>query len=304
MTAPASRGRAVADVLLAATLFGTTGTSQALGPAGTTPLGVGAARLVVGGAGLMAALPLLGGRPGAAVRLWGTRWGLLAGMTTALYQVCFFAGVQRAGVALGTLVTIGSGPVFVGLLSWWWLRERPARAWALATGVSMAGLALLTLSGATSPDVELLGLLLALASGFGYAVYTVAAKHLLRQGHPSSEVMAAAFGLGGLLLVPVLLTQPTAWLATWQGVALVLWLGLGTTTLAYLLFGRGLRVLPAGPVATLVLAEPLVATVLGVVVLGERLGALGWVGCVLVVAGLAYQGRAASRRPTMVDVAG
>ena len=52
----------------------------------------------------------------------------------------------------------------------------------------------------------------------------------------------------------------------------------------------GLRILPAGPVATLVLAEPVVATVLGVVVLGERLGPAGWVGCLLVLAGLALQG--------------
>ena len=45
------------------------------------------------------------------------RWGLLAGLMTATYQVLFFGGVHLAGVALGTLVTIGSGPVFTGLLA-------------------------------------------------------------------------------------------------------------------------------------------------------------------------------------------
>jgi len=288
------RGRAVISVLAAATLFGTTGTAQALGPPGSTPLGVGAARIAIGGAGLMVVLPYVGGHRRDAVALWRTRWGILAGLTTALYQVCFFGGVSRAGVALGTLVTIGSGPVFTGLLSWVLLRERPRSSWVLATSVCVVGLALLVGSGASSPDVEPVGLLLALASGFGYAVYTVAAKRLMNDGHRSDEVMAAAFGLGGLVLVPVLLTQPMSWLATPGGLAMALWLGLATTTLAYVLFGRGLRHLPAGPVTTLVLAEPVVATLLGVLVLGETLAPLGWLGAVLVLAGLGLQGSASA----------
>jgi DME family drug/metabolite transporter len=295
------RGRAVLAVLAAATLFGTTGTAQALGPSATTPLGVGAARIVIGGAGLLAVLPLLGGRRGDAVRLWRTPWGILAGLTTALYQVCFFGGVSRAGVALGTLVTIGSGPVFTGLLSWLALRERPRSSWVLATAVCVVGLALLVGSGASSPDVDPVGLLLALASGFGYAVYTVAAKRLMNDGHRSDEVMAAAFGLGGLVLVPVLLTQPLAWLATPSGLVMALWLGLATTTAAYVLFGRGLRHLPAGPVTTLVLAEPVVATVLGVVVLGESLEPLGWLGAAFVLAGLALQGVVSARGSSSRD---
>jgi DME family drug/metabolite transporter len=285
----------VLSVLAAATLFGTTGTAQALGPSGTTPLGVGAARIVIGGAGLLAVLPRLGGRRADALALWRTRWGLLAGVTTALYQVCFFAGVSRAGVALGTLVTIGSGPVFTGLLSWLLLRERPRLSWVVATTVCVLGLALLIGSGASQPQVDPVGLALALASGLGYAVYTVAAKRLMTDGHRSDEVMAGAFSLGGLVLLPVLLTQPMSWIATPSGLAMALWLGLATTTAAYVLFGRGLRHLPAGPVTTLVLAEPVVATVLGVVVLGETLAPLGWVGAVLVLAGLVLQGVVASR---------
>jgi hypothetical protein len=104
----------VAAVLGAAVLFGTTGTAQALGPAATTPLGVGAARLAVGGIALLTVLPLLGHPVREATALWRTRAGLAAGACTALYQLAFFAGVSRAGVALGTLVTIGSGPVLGG----------------------------------------------------------------------------------------------------------------------------------------------------------------------------------------------
>ncbi len=290
-----ARSGPVLSVLAAAVLFGTTGTAQALGPSGTTPLGVGSVRIIVGGAGLVALLPALGGSRARALGLWRTRWGLLAGAMTAVYQLCFFGGVARAGVALGTLVTIGSGPVFAGLLSWVVLRERPRASWVVATGVCVVGLAFLVGSGASRPGVEAWGLVLALASGLGYAVYTVGAKHLMNAGQRSDEVMASAFGLGGLLLLPVLLTQPLGWLAEPGGWALALWLGLATTTLAYVLFGRGLRHLPAGPVTTLVLAEPVVATFLGVVVLGERLSPVGWLGAALVLAGLVLQGVVSSR---------
>ncbi|MGA9748649.1 MAG: DMT family transporter [Nocardioides sp.] len=284
-------------VLLAAALFGTTGTAQALGPESTTPVGVGAARLVVGGSGLLLLLPILGHRVTAALRLWRTGAGLLAGGCTAAYQLCFFAAVAEAGVAVGTLVTIGSGPVFAGLLSWLVLRERPSASWIAATGLCAAGLALLSLDGLAGAGASAKGVLLALASGLGYAVYTVLSRSLIRGGAASEVVMAAAFGLGGLVLLPVLAFQPLAWLAEPGGWALAAYLGLGTTTLAYVLFGRGLAVLPAGPVTTLVLAEPLVATALGVTLLDERLPATGVAGAVLILVGLVLQGVVASRRP-------
>ena len=295
-------GPAVAAVLAAAALFGTTGTAQALGPDGTSPLGVGAVRLAVGGLALLLVLPLVGGSARDATRLWRTPVGLLAGLCTALYQVCFFAAVDRAGVALGTLVTIGSGPVFAGLLGAVLLRERVEASWLVATGTCVAGLALLSLSGGSDGATDSLGLLLALTSGAAYAAYTVAAKRLMRADGLPADVMASAFALGGLLLLPLLATQPLSWLATPGGWALAGYLGLVTTTAAYLLFGRGLAVLAAGPVTTLVLAEPLVATALGVGVLGELLPALGVAGAALVLAGLALQGVASTRRRAVLPV--
>jgi DME family drug/metabolite transporter len=289
-TIPAEARRGVIEVLGAAVLFGTTGTSASFAPAAAGSVAIGAARLVIGGLALLVVLPRLGGRRGAVTAAWRTRVGLVAGIMTAAYQLAFFAGVSLAGVALATLVTIGSGPILVGLLSWVFLRERPTGAWWTSTLVCIVGLVLLTVDRSGQPSVAIGGLALSLAAGAGYAAYTVAAKELIRRGARSEEAMATAFGLGGVLLVPVLLLAGVAWLATVEGLAVALWLGLATLAVAYVLFGRGLRVLPAGPVATLVLAEPLVATLLGVGLLGETLGMLGWVGAVLVAAGLALQG--------------
>ena len=299
---PTTTGPAVGAVLAAAVLFGPTGTAQALGPDGTSPLGVGAVRLAVGGLALLLVLPLVGGSGRAATALWRTPVGLLAGACTALYQVCFFAAVDATGVALGTLVTIGSGPVFAGLLGAVLLRERVEASWLVATGTCVGGLALLSLSGGRDGSADPAGLLLALASGAAYAAYTVAAKRLMRAGRAPADVMASAFALGGVLLLPLLATQPLGWLATPGGWLLAGYLGLVTTTVAYLLFGRGLAVLAAGPVTTLVLAEPLVATALGVGVLDERLPALAAVGAGFVLAGLALQGVASARRRAPVPV--
>ncbi len=282
---------AVGAVLLAATLFGTTGTAQALGPDSTTPLGIGAARLAVGGLALLAFLPVVGASWREAVALWRTRSGVVAGACTALYQVFFFAGVQRAGVAIGTLVALGSGPVLTGVLARMLLGERPGRAWLVATGLCLTGLAALVLGGSPSGTVDALGAVLALLAGLSYAAYTVLAKRQLDAGHRPTVVMAAAFGLGGVLSLPLLVTQPLEWMSEGGGLLLALYLGLITVTLGYLLFVQGLAALQAGPVTTLMLAEPVVATALGIVVLGERLTLLGAVGATLVLIGLLLQGR-------------
>lgn len=211
-----------------------------------------------------------------------------------MYQITFFAGVHRAGVAVGTLVAIGSGPVLTGLLARWLLDERPGRSWLVATSLCLGGLILLVLGGGSSGRIDAIGVLLAGLAGLSYAAYTVLAKQQLDAGYSPPAVMAAAFGLGGLLSIPLLVAQPLGWVTTIEGAALALYLGLVTTTLAYLFFVRGLVVLPAGPVTTLMMAEPVVASALGIVVLDERLSALGGVGAGLVLVGLLLQGHGAT----------
>ena len=146
------------------------------------------------------------------------------------------------------------------------------------------------------------GVLLALGAGLCYAVYTVAAKGLLVAGHAPEAVMARIFGLGALGLLPVLVLDHPGDLASAGGVALAVYLGAVPTALAYVLFARGLRRLPAGEVATLTLAEPLTAAALGALVLGERPGTLALGGVALVLGGFAVLAapRRVSARPALV----
>ena len=272
-----------AQVLVAAILFGTTGTAQALGPDGSTPMTVGASRILIGG-GILAAMALASGG-------FRGRWPLgqvaIAGAGVAIYQLAFFQAVADTGVAVGAIVAIGSGPVFAGILERILDGAWPGRTWLAATALATTGVAVLSLASASDASLSARGIGLALVSGLGYATYTIVAKRLLRLGHEPVAVMGASFGVGAVLLLPVLLLGDTAWLHTPGGLALALYLGIVPTALAYSLFARGLQSLDASEVTTLVLAEPLTATVLGVVVLGERVGAGGVVGGLLVLAGLA-----------------
>jgi len=269
-------------VLAAGALWGTTGTAQALAPPGATPAAVGALRLALGGAGLLA-VALLRGELRQAARL-PRRAVIVAAVTVAAYQVCFFKGVSLTGVALGTVVGIGSSPVWAGLLAWLTGAGGPSRRWFFATSLAVAGVILL-IAGGRSLQVNLPGVILALAAGASYAIYASASKRLLESASPDA-VMAVVFGLAALLLFPILLQSDIGWVGTPRGAAVALHLGLLATTLAYLLFARGLRSLPAPTAVTLSLAEPLTAAGLGLLVLQERLTMAALIGGGLLLAAL------------------
>ncbi|GAA3246954.1 DMT family transporter [Nonomuraea helvata] len=265
-------------VVAASVLWGTAGTAGLLVSADSVALA--AARLVIGGA----ALVLLAGkgvtkaiRPGV----------LLAAVAVAAYQLCFFAAVSRTGVAIGTVVAIGSGPVFTGLLSWVLHGRRPSGRWSAATAAAICGCAALIVGGGAESGGQMVsGLLFALLGGVLYAFYAVMAAHAIGQGAGSGAVMGVMFGGAALIMLPVLLVSGVGWLGEPRGLLAVLYLGLGTTALSYFLYGRGLRTTPVATAATLALAEPAVAALLGLVVLGERLAPVSIAGLVLLALSL------------------
>lgn len=268
-------------VLAAAVLWGTTGTAQAFAPAGAQPATVGALRLLVGGIALLIWATVRGA-------LRGAKWPIVpvvfAAGSMAAYQLCFFAAVTRTGVAIGTVVAIGSAPILAGVLAFLVRGERPGWRWAIATALAVTGCSLLIV-GNGDIKANALGVILALAAGAAYATYAVASKGLLEE-HPPDAVIAVVFCFGAVLLTPLLFTGSLDWVAKPRGMAVILHLGLVATAAAYILFARGLKVVPVATAVTLSLAEPVTAGILGVVVLGERMAILAMVGIGLVLGGL------------------
>lgn len=286
-------------VLAAAVLFGTTGTSQALGPEGTTPLSIGVVRMVLGGTGLaviafvLAARharrrPAGAARPGAGIRPLALM--VLTGVCISVYQPLFFLGTARNGVAVGTVVALGSAPILAGLLEWARTRRMPAPTWMAATALATIGVVLLGSGGAagTGGGTDALGLVGSVGAGASFAVLANAQRRLIDDGWDPFTVVGGMGASSAVLCAFALPFVDLSWLGTGpRGPVMALWLGLATISIAYVLFTWGLSGLTAATAATLTLGEPLTAAVLGIVVLGERLSALAITGLVVLAAGLA-----------------
>jgi len=270
-------------VLAAAVLWGTTGTAQSLAPSGLAPVWVGALRLLIASAFFGGLLWWHGGARGIAALPW--RGVLLAGACVAAYNLSFFAGVKASGVALGTAIAIGSGPIWAGLLQTLVLRRWPAPVWWLGTLLGVAGGAAMALDGRTSVQAPAGGIALCLLAGLSYAAYALLNQKLVARAAPGA-VNLAVFGTAALISLPAAfaLAGPLAVSARTWGV--VLYLGLVATGLAYLLFTHALRHISGATGVTLALAEPVTAFALAVAVVGETPSAMAAWGLAGVLGGL------------------
>ena len=176
-------------ILGAAVLWGTTGTAQDYAPDGTPSTTVGLIRVAIGGLALLVLAAYRGELKDARRLRRPAMLAAIAGM--AAYQPLFFSGVARTGVAVGTVVAIGSAPVLAGGLAYVMRKEEPTSRWALATVLAVGGTVVLVAGGADI-GIEVTGILLTLGAGLSYAVFAVAAKNMLDR-HDPVLVMAIVF---------------------------------------------------------------------------------------------------------------
>lgn len=282
-------------VLAASVLWGTTGTAATAAPE-VGPLAIGAAAMGVGGLlqALTAHRTLRRHRDALRAR---PRLVLLGGLAVAVYPLAFYSSMRLAGVAVGTVVSLGSAPIASAVVERVVDGRRLSPRWLAAAAVGLAGVVLLcgaqALAGGahgvaeSSPTRGVTGVALGLVAGLTYALYSWVAHRLMRAGVPSRAAMGAVFGTGGVLLLPVLLVTGAPLLASWGNAAVGVYMALVPMFTGYVLFGWGLARVAVSTATTLTLLEPAVAAVLAVLVVGELLPVAGWVGVGLVVACLA-----------------
>lgn len=281
--AGADRTAALA-VLAAAVVWGTTGTAATFAPLGTRGLAVGAAGM--GGGGLL----LLAGAAVPAGRLLidrRHRSALLAGAAcVVVYPLAFYSAMAEAGVALGVCVTIGSAPVAAALLERALTGRRLSPRWLVAVAAAVAGAVLLAAGDPRSAHGghPIAGAALSLLAGCCYAGYSVAAAGIMADGVHARGVVPAMFGLAAGLLLPISVAAgPGVW-AAGRGLAVVGYLSVVPMAGGYLLFGWGLRRVPASTATAVSLAEPVAAALLADLVAGQALDPLGWLGVAVVAA--------------------
>lgn len=270
-------------VLAAALLFGTTGTVLVNAPSDADAVSVGVLRLAIGGPALL--LVALRHSRRRALAPWRRPTTLLGIFGVACFQLGYFLAVERTGVAVGTVVTIGSGPVFSGIIHSARTRTAPTQRWLIGTALSVGGVAVLGLAGAAT-NADPVGISLALLAGLGWAVFATVAKHEIDDGVHSTAIMAALFTGAAAVLSPLLIWHSPTWTSQASGLVIVLFLGIATVGVAYTMYGFALRHLAAPTVITLTLLEPITAAVLGAVVVHEMISAEGWAGVALVLVGL------------------
>ncbi|MDQ0116920.1 DME family drug/metabolite transporter [Pseudarthrobacter defluvii] len=289
------------SVVAASVLWGTTGTAATFAP-GVSPLAIGAVAMGLGG--LLQALFAarhIGRQAGSLLARW--RLVLLGAAAVATYPLAFYSSMHLSGVAAGTVVSIGSAPVAAALIERFADRKPLSRQWILGALLGVGGAAMLSFAGhaaAGSPPVPAApaaageatawsptaGILLGLLAGATYALYSWAAHRLAGTGVTARAAMGSIFGLGGLLLMPVLAVTGGPLLESWGNAGVGAYMAVVPMFAGYVLFGWGLARVGASTATSISLLETVVAAVLAVLVVGERLPAHGWLGAAVVLASL------------------
>jgi DME family drug/metabolite transporter len=275
----------VIALLTASAFWGTTGTAASLLPAAVSPIAIGAATMVFGAA-LLVAFSWSGVI--ATLRHPASRsWAFIGAIGVFVYPLAFYSAMDLAGVAIGNVIALGSAPAFSALLEWLVQGIRPTARWLSCALVAIAGIALLAIAGHAKGSVGgghvPLGVGAGLLAGLAYALYTYASTRAHSAGAGGRGPLATMFGMGAIALLPVLLVTGAPLASSVRTIGVTGYLAVFPMFVAYLLFSVGIRRLRSSSITVITLLEPVVATVLAVTVVGERLTPLGWVGIVVIL---------------------
>jgi DME family drug/metabolite transporter len=279
-------GVGLSYLIMSGVLLGTGGfTGRLLNKAtGLSPVAVASYRLAVGGALIVVFLALTGRRMPRGRAAWARI--AVVGVLAAVYQACFFASVSLTSVSLATLIAIGAFPVLVSAMEGATGQRRVDRRMLGTICLALAGLGLLVglPSGGFGATATLASAGLAIAAAGGFATVTVIGARPV-PGLDELSTTGLAFFLGGLLLAPVAgVTAGLGFKPSAPAIGLLIALGTAPTAVAYTLYFRALRTIDPSTAAVMTLLEPLTGAILAAVVLGDRLGAPGIVGAVVLAA--------------------
>ncbi|WP_392894125.1 DMT family transporter [Streptomyces sp. LN699] len=293
-------GRSLLSLVVAGAAWGTAGAAASLLflASDLGPLALSFWRCAGGLVVLLAVLAVR--RPGAALPRPSAGSLIATGLMFTLFQAAYFAAVRETGLAVGTVVTLGAGPVLITVGARYWMGERLGRGGIVAVGGALAGLAVLVL-GSGGGEVRPIGVGWALLSAAGYAAMTLRARLLGQRGAGGDPLVTTAWSVavGTVCLLP--LAAMEGLLPHTAELGRVLWLlvyvATVPTALAYALYFRGAAAVRAATVSVIMLIEPVSAAVIAVLVLGEQLTGSVILGTVLLLTAVGALIVAEARRP-------
>lgn len=274
-------------VLLAACLWSTMGMfTRYLNQLGIYSLEVTQIRVTVGFL-LIGGYLLLWHRDMLKIRLKDLWCFLGTGLLSLLmFCICYFRALQTITMSTAA-VLLYMAPVYVMLMSLALFRERITRRKVTALLLAVVGCAFT--SGIMGFGGDTTGILLALASGLFYALYSIFSRYAIQRGYHAYTIVFYTFLFSALgcsflcdwsAIGTTLVQADTAW---------ILYLGLGLLTgfLPYVLYSRGLMVLESSRASILASMEAVSSMVLGMVLFREIPNIYGGIGIVLVLGSVA-----------------
>ncbi len=275
------------SILFAALLWGTTGTAASFSEQ-VSPLAIGAFAMGVGG--VIQALISLRSITNSASTIREFKLPLALGcVALAVYPLAFYSSMKLSGVAIGTVISIASAPFFtVSIERLFGTGKNVNKIWWMSFALGAAGIVLLVFekqggsSLIASDSNYLWGIVLGLVAGFTYAAYSCVAKSMIDAGVKSQAALGSIFAGGAVLLLPSLWFTGENLFSGSTNSFVSLYMAVVPMCMAYLAYGYGLRHVPVSSATLLTLFEPVVAAVLAVWIVGEKISALGWAGIGLI----------------------
>jgi drug/metabolite transporter (DMT)-like permease len=276
MTASIDRRKAIIFLLLAGVLWSTSGIFLKI--LNWQPIAVLGARSFFSGLVFLAYLRRI-------PRCF-TRWQWVAALCSVLTQLLYITAIQMTTAANAIFLQY-TAPLYILLLGYWFLREKPSRMDWVAMFIIFVGLGLF-FGDSLSPG-GMVGNILAIISGVTMAMMTVAMR-AQKDGTPAEAFLLANL-LGTLLGGLFVFQQP--WTITNWGV--VIYLGIFQIGIAFLLYSQAIKVIPALEATLIGMLEPILNPVWVFFFIAETPGPMALVGALVVLAGVVISSIASAR---------
>jgi len=201
-----------------------------------------------------------------------------------------FAGTKLSTAAAGALITSAT-PAFIVVFAWLLLREAASGRQWIGLGLATVGVLIVSLAGdqpvtdeATNP---VLGNVLLIVAAVSWALYSVLVKILTQKSSALAVTMAiTAFGIP--IVAPaaaIELQTQTIGLITPAVLAGILYIGIGSTAIAFFLWNKSFELLDAASASLFFFAQPVVGTLLSAIFRRQQLGASFFIGGGLILLG-------------------
>lgn len=193
----------------------------------------------------------------------------------AINQVCFTAGLRYTSVGHSAIL-VALGPIFVLVLSAAFGLERLTARKITGMTFAFAGVVFLATEDRAGPSSTLLGDVITLSGSLGFALYAVLAKRVAAD-YDTLTMNAFTHFAGMILVLPLaifeawqLAANKNASAISWQSWAATAYMAIFGSAIAYLLYFWLLRYMPASRLSAFSYLLPIVGTLLGIWLLGER----------------------------------